>query len=589
MPTNGSYWLVGVEGKARKVRIQVNVPLLIGRGTSNHVVLDEPRVSRQHSRLVVEREGCVIYDLNSANGTCVNGVPTKRQLLAPDDLVSFGPCVCRLELVPGEQPAIPTEFLPSDEPTLRGTWEPAAPESTSQVVSTVEALTARGPARNLTQLEAAYDNLGTLYSFMQAISKTIDRNELLRLAAFKILEIYPAAGHVSIFLVRTPSNTTKAEDLRLAHIVGPRIPAQPPSLPERVCEAVLDRRIAVLTSPLVSVSASHGGANMYVPMIEREEVLGVIHVSAGDHGDSFTHADLDLLKGMAVPFAAMLQNTRVHDDSLVEARFRHDLTLAAKIQKSFLPREVVAVEGVELFAEYRAAYTVSGDFYDVFWVGPDKLAIFIGDISGKGISGALLMARISSELRVSALAHVEPVAVLTAMNSLTLGRGDPEFFFTAIYLTMDVKTGDIVLANAGHMLPYVCGDSPPVAITEGAACPVGIVEDPNYTSTTFNLRHGESLVLYTDGVVEAANAAGTLYGDERFHASLVGPRVRPSAIAENILRSVDLHTAGGPANDDLTLFILQRSVGTAPTMQPRRFSSLAADLPMLPPFRDIPT
>ena len=583
MSETGSYWLVGVDGKARKVRVQVNVPILIGRGTSNHVVLDEPRVSRQHARLVIEREGCVIYDLNSANGTCVNGVATKRQVLALNDLISFGPCVCRLELVVGAQPA-PAEVLASEEPTLRGTWDAAGPESTSQILSSAEARDSGvlRPARNLTQLEDAYDNLGTLYSFMQAITKTIDRDELLALAAAKILQIYPTAAHVSVLLYRAPSALT-VDPLRLAHIVGPRIPAEPPPLPPRVSEALLQRRTAILTSQ--AISASRGGSDMYVPMIDREEVLGVIHVSAGNQ-DSFSHADLDLLKGMAVPAAVMLQNTRMHDDSLVEARFRHDLTLAAKIQKSFLPREVVAVEGVELFAEYRAAYTVSGDFYDVFWVGPDRLAIFIGDISGKGIAGALLMARISSELRVSALAHIEPVAVLTAMNNATLGRGDPEFFFTAIYLTLDVKTGDIVLANAGHMTPFLCAGGAPTPILEGAACPVGILEEPGYTSTTFNLAHGESLVLYTDGVVEAANAEGALYGDDRLHAALVGPRVRPSVIAQNILRSVDLHTAGAAANDDLTLFICQRSVGTAPTMQPRRFSSLAGDLPMLPPFRE---
>ena len=584
MSATGSYWLVGLEGKTRKVRVQVSVPILIGRGTSNHVVLDEPRVSRQHARLVVEREGCFIYDLNSSNGTCVNGVPTKRQLLAPNDILTFGPCVCRLELVPGAQPAA-TERLASEEPTLTGTWDEPGPESASQIVSTVEARDAAVymPARDLRQLEDAHKNLGTLYSFMQAITKTIDRSELLHLAAAKILEIYPAASHVSV-LLRGPEGG-KAEALRLAHIVGPRIPPEPPALPERVSEAVLDRRAAILTSQ--SISASRGGADMYVPMFDRDEVLGVLHVSAGDQGDIFSHADLDLLKGMAVPAAVMLQNTRMHDDSLVEARFRHDLALAARIQKSFLPREVVAVEGLELFAEYRAAYTVSGDFYDVFWVAPDRLAVFIGDISGKGIAGALLMARISSELRIMALAHVDPVSVLTAMNIATLQRGDPEFFFTAIYLTLDVKTGDIVLANAGHPTPYVCqADGLVPAITGGAACPVGILDDPGYTSTTFNLGHGDTLVLYTDGVIEAANAEGTLYGDERMHASLFGPQVRPSVIAENILRCVDLHAAGGPVNDDLTLFLCQRSIGAAPTMQPRRFSSVGSDLPMLPPHRE---
>ena len=184
------------------------------------------------------------------------------------------------------------------------------------------------------------------------------------------------------------------------------------------------------------------------------------------------------------------------------------------------------------------------------------------------------MARISSELRVAALAHVDPVSVLTAMNSATLGRAQSELFFTAIYLTLDVKTGEVSLGNAGHPMPYWCrADGSVQAVSGGAACAVGILDDGGYTSTSFTLAHGDALVLYTDGVVEAANAEGVLYGDERLHASLLGGGKRPAVIAEDILRGVDAHAAGGPVNDDLTLFICQRSVGAAPSLQPRRRSS----------------
>ena len=566
------------------MRLPVSAPILIGRGAYNHVVLDDPRLSRQHSRVAPERDGCFVYDLNTVNGTFVNGVPTKRQLLAAGDLISFGPCLFRLEWVAADGvPSSPPLISASDEPTLTAlVGPPTTPESCSQMLTTVEAgdSFAYRPARDLTQLEDAYDNIGILYEFMQTISKTIDRAELLRLIGSKLLQIYPAARHVCIYL-RAPSGGPHA--LRLAHVVGSQTPSDPPSLPDRVKEAVLDRMTAVLTSQ--SISATRGGSDMYVPMADRTEVPGVIHVSAGDSGDVFSRADLDLLKGMAVPAAIMLQNTRMHDESLVEDRFRHDLALAATIQKSFLPREVVAVEGVELFAEYRAAYAVGGDFYDVFWVGTDRLAVFIGDISGKGISGALLMARISSELRVAALAHIEPVAVLTAMNNATLGRAQSELFFTAIYFTLDVKTGEVVLANAGHPAPYLCGrDGIARPITGGAACPVGILDEPTFVSTTFNLDHGETLVLYTDGVIEAANADGALYGDAPLEASLAGHRLRPHVIAENILAGVNRHTAGAPANDDLTLFICQRSAGTTPTMQPRRRSSTfpSPELPVFP-------
>ena len=232
------------------------------------------------------------------------------------------------------------------------------------------------------------------------------------------------------------------------------------------------------------------------------------------------------------------------------------------------------MEGIDLFAEYRAAYSVGGDFYDVFWVGPDRLGASIGEISGKGISGALLMARISSELRGVALAHVDPVAVLTAMSQAIIGRGQPELFFTAIYFTLDVKTGEILLGNAGHPTPYwYHADGCVEPITAGRGCAVGILDDPGVAGFSLQLQQGDSLILYTDGVVEATSTEGLLYGEDRLEACLASAGGRPNLMAEDILHSVYDHAAVGPLNDDLTLFICQRSVEAVRTMQPRRRSS----------------
>jgi serine phosphatase RsbU (regulator of sigma subunit) len=397
--TMRAYRLIGVDGRAAcSRRIAVDAPILVGRGRYNHLVLDDERVSRQHARIALERDGCVVHDLHSANGTLVNGATVTRRVLAPNDLVRFGSCVFRVECDPTARVS-DSWLVEDDAPTLSG------------------------------------------------------------------------AARV-------------------------------------------------------------------------EEALQV--------------------------------------------RLKEDLALAAHIQKSFLPREVIAVEGLDLFAEYRAAYTVGGDFYDVLWVAPDRLAVFIGDIAGKGIAGALLMARVSSELRAAALAHVDPETVLKTMNEATLRRDQPELFFTAVYFTIDVKSGEVLLANAGHPAPYwrrARGGVEP--ITAGRGCAVGILDDPGFTVTWLRLEHGDSLVLYTDGVVEASSADGVLYGQDRLEACLArvdstrtpsavrAPSARtPRVIAEEILRSVDEHSAGGPVNDDLTLFICQRSVGAAPTMQPRRRSSI---------------
>jgi serine phosphatase RsbU (regulator of sigma subunit) len=567
MAPTRAYWLIGVDGPARKVRLPIKGPLLVGRGSYNHVVLKDPRISRQHARIALERDGCVVYDLSSTNGTFVNGSPTSRQVLKLNDEVAFGTLTFRITAGSQEFKSA-LEVAELETPTLRD-------------LGSVSRLLAAGPASgnsspqlpevDLGQLEDAYDKLGTLYSFMQAISQTIESGKLLELIAAKTREIYGASNAVGIYLVVRSGGASAFE---LAHFVGEgSAPAHAPTLLPDIAAAMLDSPKPMLTDPPRGRAA--GGTSMYAPMIDQGETVGVFHVAADPATGGFSRADLDLLAGMAAPAAMMLNNAKNHDESLQRDRLRYDLELAAQIQKSFLPREVVSVEGVELFAEYRAAYSVGGDFYDVFWVAPNRLGVFIGDISGKGVAGALLMARISSEMRLAALAHVDPVVVFTAMNKSLIARNQPELFYTAIYLTLDVKSGEVLLANAGHPSPYCSRANGALQeITDGAGGPVGIVDDPQFESTQLRLDHGDSLVLYTDGVVEAVGSDGSLYGSDRLERALARAGTDPHAIAEKILESVAEHVEDVHATDDLTLFICQRNVGRPPTMQPRRRSGM---------------
>jgi sigma-B regulation protein RsbU (phosphoserine phosphatase) len=559
---NQCYWLVGLDGRARKHRVPIEGPILIGRGAHNHVVLDDVRLSRQHARVSPEMDRYVVYDLNSTNGTYVNDSQVSRHVLSPNDVIRVGPYGFRVELGPMPERASsdPREFEP---PTLRSLDSmssiAAAPDSKDSI--------AQAAAVGLTELEEAYAHLETLYGFMQAISHTIEERALLELMSEKIRDVYPIAMSVGIYLRNRRAADT--EPFRLAHSFGTESGGGPPTLPEEVTLAVLEEQEAFLVADSQRVRRS--GSGMCAPMIDRGETLGLILVNADTRFGTFSPRDLDLFRSMATPAAIMLNNTRMHEASLVRDRLKHDLELAARIQKSFLPREVVTVEGLELVAEYRAAYTVGGDFYDVFWVAPGRLAIFIGDISGKGVAASLLMARISSELRVSALAHIEPRRVMQMMNRATLGRQQPELFFTAIYMTIDVSNGNVRLANAGHPPPYWSrADGRLEPVTAGASGAIGLLDDMQFAETEFFLSHGDSLVLYTDGVVEAADADRVLYGAQRLEECLKAAGRRPADITAQIVQSVTGHVAEGRLNDDLTLFVCQRAVGRPPTLQPRR-------------------
>lgn len=612
---SGSYWLVG-QGNDRRVRLSAEGPLLVGRSAHNHLVLNDYRISRQHARVAFEADGFVVYDLNSANGTFVNNVGIRRQKIKPNDEVRFGPHNFKVEVVeadrstlapnspakqwkqhesitmfqlntaaaqaiaaakaagiPTPSSAMPTSTthrsVPTQPANIRDTIPPeglggddvfAERGLETMVPSARESSQFRTEAAgvDLNQLEDAYERLNTMYAFMQAISKTIRRRELLQIIADKILAIYPAAKAAGIYL-RDNGNIEDPNIFRLAHFAGDPAGRREQILDPETRRAVVNARRGIFSA--ATPKGTSWGPTMYAPLVDREDVFGIIYVAAAEKSlAEFTHADLELLSGICASAAIAMQNTLMHEESLKRERINRDLELAAQIQKSFLPQEMLSVPGVEFVAAYRAAYTVGGDFYDVLWVGPNKLAVFIGDISGKGIAASLLMARLSGELRSAALGHIDPVSVFTTMNISVIQRNQPELFFTALYFTLDVLTGEVSLASAGQPSPYLCrADGSVTAITEGASPAIGMLEETVFEATQFTLEVGDSIVLHTDGVVEAAALDGELYGVERLEECLRGAGAKPKSISEHMLRSVAQFTKTAAASDDLTVLICHRS------------------------------
>jgi len=565
MAPNRTTWLTSAnEREIGSVRLAANAVLLVGRAGHNHLVLNDYRISRQHARVTHERDGYYVYDLNSVNGTSVNGAKVRRQQLQVGDTVTFGPFAFTIESRIESNASLSIQGPGSRraESVIQFAAVPAA-----MLGDDVEAAPAADPVPpvqpqfDLKTLEQAHKHLSTLYAFLQAIGQTIEKNELLELMGGKILEIFPAAASVCVY-VREDDDEDEGGGFKLVHYLGSASPSE--QMPDI-------SRTAIATGNAIGDASAAGRKStvMCAPMLDRGKAFGVIFVTAGGR-EAFSSADISLLGGMAAPATIALKNTRQHEELLNQGRIRRDLALAAQIQMSFLPREVISVGGADFLACYRAAYSVGGDFYDIFWVGPSKLAVFIGDIAGKGIAAALLMARITGELRIAALAHVDPVQVLMIMNQAVLDRHQPELFFTAAYLTLDLVTGEVLLASGGHPSPFLCranGDVSP--ILEGGSTAVGMFADPSFAAKRFYLEDCDSLVLYTDGVIEATNRWQTLFGVERLYECLLGVGSFPDDITTAVLRGVEEFVGKAEANDDLTLFICQRAVGASPAMQPR--------------------
>jgi sigma-B regulation protein RsbU (phosphoserine phosphatase) len=547
-------WLVAVDGELVGRRFVLDAPCLVGRGPYNHVVLDDTRVSRQHAKVSPEPGGHVVYDLNSANGTFVNDVQVKRQKLSPDDVVRFGPFSFKFESTAQEEPRTGPLHKPG---RFMEVMTQVGGDPPSQIIDSLDASLATNPgvAPGLHELEDADRKLRTLYAFTQSIATTLEQGQLHERILRNLLDVFPTAEAVAVY-VREPATDTM-EPRKVVRRDG--APPKLATLPLLFQDEVVAKGRAILSAPVIPGSRRAGGLAMHAPMIFGSDVLGVLHVRGDDGGlVEFNQHDLDLLTGLASQAAMALQNARMHQESLKQQRLQQDLLLAEQIQKSFLPRHLPSVEGMEFVTDYRPAYSVGGDFYDLFWLDHERVGVFIGDVSGKGVSAALLMARITSDLRLSALAETEPARAISRVNQAVLERKQHDIFVTGIYLTLDVVTKQVVLANAGHLPPFIRkrarGELQRVEGGSGTA--IGIFDEATYEQTTLQLEAGDTLVMCTDGVLEATDEAGEQFGFERLELSLSSGSSRPKDVADRLQRDLREHVADAPQSDDLTLIVL---------------------------------
>ena len=561
-------WLVAVEDNSAGARYRLAATCLIGRGPYNHVVLDDTRISRQHAKISPEAGGFVLYDLNSANGSYVNEATVKRYKLEPNDLVRFGPFTFRYETEASSETrrSTPPAARFVEVLTSVGLEPPAKIVGSMEVAQGLD----QNPAQvGLVELEDADRKLRTLYRFLQSIASTLDTAELLDRIVAHLLEVFPKADAVVIY-----QQDAATGELRSKQVKRRREASSMPSLnlPPQFRDEVVRRARAILSAPVSAPAPGKApgkrrGSNMHAPMVYGDVVHGVLHVRGPAEESPFSQSDLDMLSSMAAQAAVALQNARNHLESLRQERLRQDLELAQQIQMSFLPRQLPEAPGIEFVTEYKPAYSVGGDFYDVFWLNYDRIGVFIGDVSGKGVSAALLMARISSDLRLAATIEPDPGRALEHVNRIVLERRQTEVFVTGVYLTLDVKTREITIANAGHMAPIIRkrATGSLVRIEGGEGTAIGIFDDADYPSQKVKLEAGDTLILCTDGVFEATNLEGEQFSAVRFENSLAMGSSHPRALTKRLLSDLHAHVGEAPQSDDITILV----VGVDDPVQPR--------------------
>jgi predicted ester cyclase len=243
----------------------------------------------------------------------------------------------------------------------------------------------------------------------------------------------------------------------------------------------------------------------------------------------------------------------------MRARVEQELRVARSIQQASLPKELPTLENWQITPYYQPAREVGGDFYDLFELEDGRVTVVMGDATGKGIPAALVVSATSSVLR--AVAHAlglsSPSEVLAQVNETLVARIPPNMFVTCFYATLDPKSGSLTYANAGHDLPFLHrnGDAEEL---RARGMPLGLMSGMGYEEKETILNNGETALLYSDGLVEAHNPQGEMFGFPKLR-SLVAEHSAERALEDFLVEELySFVGAGWEQEDDITLLTLQR-------------------------------
>jgi serine phosphatase RsbU (regulator of sigma subunit)/anti-sigma regulatory factor (Ser/Thr protein kinase) len=309
------------------------------------------------------------------------------------------------------------------------------------------------------------------------------------------------------------------------------------------------------------------GVALLVPLVSQGELVGMINLGARKGDQPYSADDRELLANLATQAAPAVRVAQLARKQEIEAqareRIEQELRVARLIQETLLPREVPVLPGWNIAAFWRPAREVGGDFYDFIRLSDGRLAIVIGDVTDKGVPSAIVMATTRTMLRTAAIESDSPGDVLQIVNERLSREIPPKMFVTCLYAILDPHSGLLTYANAGHDLPFRRRRDD-VQEMRATGMPLGLLPGMKYEVQQTVIEAGESVLFYSDGLVEAHNARREMLGFPRL-GQLMGRRPLDENLIDYLMNALARFT--GPdweQEDDVTLVTLQRSEGHSP-------------------------
>jgi phosphoserine phosphatase RsbU/P len=296
------------------------------------------------------------------------------------------------------------------------------------------------------------------------------------------------------------------------------------------------------------------------PLSVKGEILGVLIAKDRSSSITFRERRLEIISGVSQQIAMAIQNERLKEEMLERERMDREFQLAREIQQTFLPSHMPNIKGWDVDARWQTARTVGGDFYDIFRISAKKMALVIADVSDKGMPAALYMTVTRTLIRSDARNTLSPAALLERVNNMLVADAQNGMYVTAVYAILDLETGILTYANAGHNQPLLIhrNDGSVERLKKGGMA-MAVLEDNQYKDHRLVIEPGDAVLFYTDGVTEQFSPSGDMFGEERLLeelSSLTGQSIR--AIHDHLHITLAAFREGDPPSDDVTLLSVRR-------------------------------
>ena len=531
-------------GNRNRVTIDVD-PFLIGRQGDNHLVLRDNRISRSHARIVAESGEYFIEDLESRHGIFVNGQRVKRAKLAEGDRIDFG-------------------F--HDSYRLAFTFEE---HELNRFLGQISAAAAAG-ASNLSKLRSLVEVARALQSSLStadvlaavvdaALSVTGAERGFLLLGKDEQLEVSIARDRRGALLdqsdLKVPrSLINRALRTRRDLLSMTFDPSGVDGVRPDMSVAGLELR-SVLCAPLIRVRT---GSLEETVSTSLNETIGVLYMDSRQSPADLSIGNREILQTLALEASTIIENARLLDEERAKQHLEDELNVARTIQTSLLPRELPVDGWFRAAGSSIASRQVGGDFFDVRKVTPDLFACVITDVSGKGVSAALLAALLQGAFAFASEGATNIEDAMARVNRFLYERARGEKYATVVYCTVS-RNGELRWSNAGHPKPLLLRANGELQALDSTGLPIGMMDISTYEVQSIQLEPGDKIVLFSDGLSEAANSQGEFFGKQALDGILrASSAASCTELHARLLESAEQFSDGGDQDDDdITAVVLQ--------------------------------